>query len=399
MSEALLQDAQSLFQSGRLAEAARIYHQFLRGSPRHFEALYALGMIYFQSGRFEQAQYLFGEALLVDPFFVEGLCMRGVALLQLKRPGDALVCFDRALALHPDFVEALSNRATALQEMHRLDEAIAGFDAVLALQPGHAISWNNRANTFGLMKRFEEALADYDRALVLQPDFPQAGANRMNALFELKRATRCPPGYMRALFDDFAPHYDDTMLSKLGYRAHSDLRALADRVLPAGRGAWRILDLGSGTGLVGDAFKDLAQGGRLDGIDIAPRMIEAARARGIYDDLILDDLENALAGLTTRYDLVLAADTMIYLGDLAPTLGHVSRLLEPGGFYLFAVEKAEGEDWDLAPTRRFRHSENYLRREAARAGLDFIGLVTGTLRQEAGAPVAGYAVALKKPTL
>jgi predicted TPR repeat methyltransferase len=32
----------------------------------------------------------------------------------------------------------------------------------------------------------------------------------------------------------------------------------------------------------------------MDGIDLAPRMIEAARSRGVYDDLTLGDIESIL---------------------------------------------------------------------------------------------------------
>ena len=163
-----------------------------------------------------------------------------------------------------------------------------------------------------------------------------------------------------------------------------------------GRERLKVLDLGCGTGLAGDAFTDMAVGGRLDGIDIAPRMIDAARERGIYRDLILGDLETVLASPGPAYDLIVSADTMVYLGDLAPVFIGVANRLEPGGFYLFACEAKDGDGWELTPANRFRHSESYLREEAAHAGLSFIDLMECTLRRERDQPIAGYAVALQK---
>jgi predicted TPR repeat methyltransferase len=189
------------------------------------------------------------------------------------------------------------------------------------------------------------------------------------------------------------------MLEVLGYRAHEHVRTLAERVLPRLTPPWRILDLGSGTGLVGETFKDLAVGGRLDGIDLAPRMIEAARARGIYDDLFLADLETALSGAGPHYDLILSADTMIYIGDLEPTFSGVAKRLAPGGFYIFACESKTGEGWEQTPANRFRHSELYMRSEAARATLEFVDIMECALRSESGEPVPGFAVALRKPDI
>ena len=187
------------------------------------------------------------------------------------------------------------------------------------------------------------------------------------------------------------------MLEKLQYRAHLHLRALAERVLPRLTPPWRILDLGCGTGLVGEAFKDLAAGGHLAGLDIAPRMIEAARARGLYDDLILGDLETVLHAQGAAYELILAADTMIYLGDLAPAFSGVAKRLEPDGFYIFAVESAADGEWQQTPANRFRHSTAYVKAEAMRAGLVFVDAMDCTLRFEASTPVTGLAVALQKP--
>ena len=520
LSELSLLDAQNLHRTGRLPEAARAYHEFLRSNPRHFEALVALGMIYFQTEQYEQAQYLLGEALRIDPYHVNALCFRGLAqmktrrhdaaiesfdkaigikpdfiealanratallemgrfeealaafdqliavdpnhpitwnnrgntLVALQRAEDAIKCYDTALSLmpglaeatgnrrrvldtlrgsnsrfadaaytkgvllmrerrfqdavtafdealevRPGFVDALSNRATALSELRRYEEALQGFDMALAIDAEHAISWNNRANALVATKRFEEAVSSYERALQLSPTFLEARDNRMNALFELKRGKRCPPAYMRGLFDDFSSHYDETMLEKLQYRAHLHLRQLAERVLPRLTPPWRILDLGCGTGLVGEAFKDLAAGGQLAGIDIAPRMIEAARGRGIYDELILGDLETVLSMPGPTYELILAADTMIYLGDLAPAFLGVAKRLEADGFYIFAVESAADGEWQQTPANRFRHSTAYVKAEAERAGLVFVDAMECTLRFEASTPVAGLAVALQKP--
>lgn len=520
LSELSLLDAQNLHRMGRLPEAARAYHDFLRKNPRHFEALNALAMIYFQTEQYEQSQYLFGEALRINPYDINVLCFRGLALMKVQRPDAAITAFDKALEIKPDFIEALANRATAFLEMGKFEDALAAFDQLLAIEPNHpltwnnrgntllalerveeaikcydtalalmpglaeatgnrrqvlntlkgsnssfadsaytkgvllmregrfhdaltafdeaievrpgfvdalsnratslselkrfedaleafdmalaidaehTISWNNRANTLAAMKRFEEAVTSYDKALQLSPTFLEARDNRANALFELKRGKRCPPAFMRNLFDDFSSHYDETMLEKLQYRAHQHVRTLAERVLPRLAPPWRILDLGCGTGLVGEAFKDLAAGGRLSGIDIAPRMIEAARARGIYDELILGDLETVLYAPEPSYELILAADTMIYLGDLGPTFFGVAARLEPEGFYIFAVESAADGEWQQTPANRFRHSTAYLKAEAERAGLVFVDAMDCTLRFEANTPVAGLAVALQKP--
>jgi predicted TPR repeat methyltransferase len=319
--------------------------------------------------------------------------------MRQERREEALNRFDEALAERPDFVEAHAGRGTLLLEMKQLEAALASFDAALAIDSRHAISWNNRGNTLAAMKRFEDAADSYEKALAIDPTLLQAAENRDNAFFELKRGTRCPPGYMRGLFDEFASHYDDTMLEKLGYRAHLHLRTLADRVLPRLMPPWRVLDLGSGTGLVGNSFRDLVGSGRLDGIDIAPRMIEAARRRGIYDDLILGDIETILAEPGQAYDLILAADTLIYIGDLSTVFAGVSKRLDQGGFYLFAVESMDHGSWEQTPKNRFRHSESYLRAQAERAGLDFVELMECTLRRESSEPVKGFAVALRKPFL
>src|SRR5262249_14584541 len=155
-----------------------------------------------------------------------------------------------------------------------------------------------------------------------------------------------PAKYVRGLFDGFARHYDETMLNRLQYRAHLHVRELAARVLPQSKSSWRILDLGCGTGLVGAAFADLANGGCLDRIDISQRMIEIAAKRSVYDQLILGDIEAFLREPGASYDLIVSADTMTYFGDIAPVFAGVAKRLDSGGFYIFASEAKSGEGWE-----------------------------------------------------
>jgi predicted TPR repeat methyltransferase len=207
----------------------------------------------------------------------------------------------------------------------------------------------------------------------------------------IRAAPRSDPGYVRHLFDQFAADYDTRMLDSLHYAAPRILAELAGLTM-AGRTGLAVLDLGCGTGLAGAAFRPLAA--RLDGIDLSPAMIEKARRRGIYDWLVVADLETALAEPGFAYDLILAADTLVYLGDLASLFGAAARRLEPDGYFLFTAEAKSGQGFECGPKRRWRHSEAYLRETAAAAGLAVAGFLAASPRSEAGRPVDGFAVAL-----
>jgi predicted TPR repeat methyltransferase len=125
-------------------------------------------------------------------------------------------------------------------------------------------------------------------------------------------------------------------------------------------------------------------------------MIEQARARGVYRSLVVADLEAVLTGEGPSYDLILAADTLVYIGDLGPAFRGARRRLKPAGYLLCTVEH-QSEGYALGPKRRYRHGEDYLRREAAASGLDAVALLQCTPREDAGNPVNGWALALQRP--
>jgi predicted TPR repeat methyltransferase len=232
-----------------------------------------------------------------------------------------------------------------------------------------------------------------DKALEQLQALNDPPAGMLAACEAIKRAPRSDPGYVRHLFDQFSADYDQRMIGQLAYAAPQILLGLANMVM-SGRERLSILDLGCGTGLAGMTFKPLAS--RLDGVDLSPAMIAKARARNIYDHLEVADLEAALAAHAPAYDLILAADTLVYLGDLKRVFDLAYARLSADGWFLFTVEKAQGEGFELGPKRRWRHREAYLRALAEEAGFAVAGFVAAEPRREANQPVEGFAVALSR---
>ena len=315
----------------------------------------------------------------------------------LSAAGDAaaaLAVLRDACALTPGVAEAALALGQALLAAGHLPTAIAELERALRLAPDHdgaryalGCAWLEA----GEGKRACEIL----REILTTSRFAPLAAAKLGEAARLAASPRSPAGYVRHLFDQFSADYDRHMVMELSYCAPAILRRLADVLLAPSEGALTILDLGCGTGLAGQCFKDLAL--RLDGVDLSPRMIAKARERGIYDALEVADLESTLAAAGASYDLMLAADTFVYLGELGPALAGAQRRLNRQGHLLFTVEKITRGLYELGEKRRYRHSEAYMREEAERAGLDVMGLLECSPRTEAKAPVAGLAVALQRP--
>jgi predicted TPR repeat methyltransferase len=198
-------------------------------------------------------------------------------------------------------------------------------------------------------------------------------------LAALKQAPidRAPDDYVITYFDKFAETFDRQLVEVLDYHGPEKLYALVamhDRPLDhddfglnqskimnvvdsnnlerdAGEkpvptfshpAQTRILDLGCGTGLAGPLLK--RPGRVLTGVDLSPRMLEKAAARQAYDHLIASEAVAYLAQQEHGFDLIFAADFLIYVGDLAPLMRHAARLLGPGGLLALTIETTQDYD-------------------------------------------------------
>ena len=153
------------------------------------------------------------------------------------------------------------------------------------------------------------------------------------------------------------------------------------------------LDLGCGTGLCGPLVKPIVD--QLDGVDLSPQMLEKARALAVYERLVHADVATYLQATDQRYDLVLAADVFVYIGDLEPVFSGVRRVMDQGGVFCFSAEIPEGSnDFELNASLRYGHSERYIRGLAAQHGFAVIKILHHPLRVDRDRPVDGLYVYL-----
>lgn len=324
-----------------------------------------------------------------------GLLTRLALVRALRESGDlpgALKAAREASALNSNVAEAAIGLGEVLMAAGYLPTAIAEFQRALRLEPHSAHARFQLGCAWAAAGEAEKALQEYSQ--VPADDVPGLGEH-IAAAEAMRTRSRSDAGYVRHLFDQFSSGYDARMRDQLAYRAPEILRELAGLVMP-GAHDLVALDLGCGTGLAGEVFSDLAP--TIDGIDLSPAMIERARARSLYRHLTVADIETALAHAGPDYDLVVAADTLVYLGDLTVTLAGVYRGLKPGGFFLFTVESSVGRDFELGPKRRWRHSQAYVRGAATAARMEVAGMLLCSPRTEAGVPVDGFAAALTRPS-
>ena len=124
-------------------------------------------------------------------------------------------------------------------------------------------------------------------------------------------ATQALHGYVRTLFDQYAPRFDRA-LADLELSAPELLRDARDDSMGTRFGT--MLDLGCGTGLAGAAFRPHVDW--LVGVDLSPKMIEEARQKGLYDRLAVGDIAPFLAEQrAASAHLVIAADVFAYVAD------------------------------------------------------------------------------------
>ncbi len=127
-------------------------------------------------------------------------------------------------------------------------------------------------------------------------------------------------------YREWAQTYEETVLDAMDLRLLSRIQSVPwDQIQQAA-------DLASGTGRIGVLLKNRGVS-CLDGIDVTAEMVEVARAKGVYNQLLIGNMLETPFG-PAHADLVTAVLADEHLPDVRPLYTERARITRPEGFFV-----------------------------------------------------------------
>jgi predicted TPR repeat methyltransferase len=255
----------------------------------------------------------------------------------------------------------------------------------------------NRALALEKAGDIDAAVKAYEDVLAIDPEDHGGAAVRIASMGRGEVPPKAPDAYVETLFDQHAESFEDILVEQLGYAVPM---MVLQRLQALELGPFkRLLDLGCGTGLTGEALRDVVED--MTGVDISENMVELAHEKDLYETLYVAEVEDFLEDNDDEaFDLITATDVLPYLGALEPLFFGASENMAPGGLFIFSSEtlsdtEAAGRPYIVGPHQRFVHTEGYIRSRLDQTGFDVIEFAEINVRMQDGKPSPGQLVVAK----
>ncbi len=255
----------------------------------------------------------------------------------------------------------------------------------------------NRALALEKAGDIDAAVKAYEDVLAIDPEDHGGAAVRIASMGRGETPPKAPDAYVETLFDQQAEAFEDILVEQLGYAVPMIVR---QRLQALQLGPFkRMLDLGCGTGLTGEALRDMVDD--ITGMDLSENMVEIAHEKDIYETLYVAEVEDFLEDNDDdAFDLITATDVLPYLGALEPIFFGAAENMVEGGLLIFSSETLgddvlAGRPFMVGPHQRFAHSETYVRERLAATGFEVIEVTDINVRMQDGHPTPGHLVIAK----
>jgi predicted TPR repeat methyltransferase len=369
------------------------------------EAADALGCCLQNINHFNEAVLYHARALELQPANAAYAVRFGLAI---ARTDGGLIAaadlFRHAISLNPYFFDAYAQLGYTLQKLGKDDEARIVYEDGLARAPDHAELNYNYGRFLQATDKLKEAAEHYGSAAKTDAAIAPAAEYLHASLTGEQPPETAPAEFIQSMFDFYAPHFDVSLLDKLGYRSPGVLQNLllspaVSHIKDIKTNPQRILDLGCGTGLMGAAIKPYAS--ELVGVDLSPNMLMRAAEKNIYTATRRQDITEFLTDMPPQaFDVVVAADVFIYIGKLDEIFNQLGQKLAAGSLFAFAVEHlpdtAREAAYTLLTTARYAHKDSYIRGLAGKNGFTVAAFDQSAIRTHKEKPVEGLYYVLAK---
>lgn len=371
------------FNQGRAEDAVDCYCRALDLEPSFAAAHYNLGVAYDSLGRIQEAVFSYAAALQYNPNDIDAHFNLGLAFKKQGMLEEAAACFLNIRDRNPRDADSLYNLAIVRREQGRLDEAVAAYRSVLGIDPQYGPAHNNLGIIYLGQDKFDEAKECFARTLALGHN--EASASHILAALSGETPSTAPREYVQELFDGYSARFDESLLNELDYRTPRILQHLLAAYQDGN--FTNAVDLGCGTGLSGAVFRGMA--GRMSGVDLSSRMIAIADRKEIYDALFADEIIAFLETTADRFDLFIASDVLVYVGDLTRVFKAVRKCARQNACFVFSTESTARSPFVLRRTGRYAHGREYVRKIVHQHGFVIEAHTSSGIRKEKGRWLAG----------
>ncbi len=386
----------------KLEGAETAWRAVMKLEPRAADSHYMLGSIMMVQRQLAEAEALLTRALELNPNLAPAAFELGRIAYAQENVGRAAQFFQRAIAINPLHVNAIASLMQTLVDLQLTPDAItlgkeslARLQAQTALPPvSYNIVHSLLAQAYRYANDLPAAAACYRAILATDP--ADKVAAHLLAAAEGDVSQDFAKDFAKASFEALAEGFDHRLVDQLKYRAPGVLAQVLWEIRADKDGFAAVLDLGCGTGLIGAALGLHFAIRKLVGVDLSPNMLREAEKRGLYGELICDDVVSAMYKRDDRFDLIMAADVLVYVGALEKTFEQASRVLNAGGMFVFTVEASATADLELESTGHYRHGKAYIARLAEAQGFEIARLTEDVIRTELNRDIAGLYVYLTK---
>lgn len=370
---------------GKNTEATSAYNKAIALDANNYGAFFGLGCINEKTKHFDTAIIYFKKSLAINPHSAQAHVSLGSVLTLRGNVQKAIEHFKTATEIDPSFLPAHHNLGNALLNSNKPQEALQAFKKVIQLDPSHPVGHlvaalsgdtTNTANTQYIQSLFDKYAENFEQSLVQELKY-DAYLVISNILKDLKKNA----------------NIDNT--------ADSTGAAVSNN--GATEKSWSILDLGCGTGLVGQELESIAS--QLVGVDLSQKMLDICAQRNVYTKLIKEDLLQMMSAQSPSvFDCVTCADVFVYIGRLEELTQQINKVSKTGAYFAFSVESLEQSPYNSNPQQQFHlqengryvHSKNYLQSLASNNGFKILECINRQIRVEKGVAVMGYIMIWQK---
>lgn len=141
-------------------------------------------------------------------------------------------------------------------------------------------------------------------------------------------------------YDQWAKEYDTDLEQKEEYQGTKITADLFTKYVPR---VARILDVGAGTGLMGQLLSILGYENLL-AMDLSKGMLDVARQKGVYRALDQMVLGETLDYATDSFDAVISTGVFITSHAPASAFDEIVRIVRPDGYIIFTLSEDSYEN-------------------------------------------------------